>query len=67
MKLTSEEKKICKEYSKRDADGLVHCFECPLAIPDLRNVCKATCTKKEWEDILSDYCPNCGARMVEHE
>lgn len=32
MQLTPEEKEICQKYSKRGADGKVHCFECPLAI-----------------------------------
>ena len=30
MKLTDAEKKICAEFSQRDADGLVRCLECPL-------------------------------------
>lgn len=32
MKLTPKEKEICDEYSKRGADGLVRCHECPLNI-----------------------------------
>lgn len=32
MKLTPKEQEICKEYSKRDEEGYVHCFECPLNI-----------------------------------
>ena len=32
MKLTEKEKAICKKYSARDEEGLVHCNECPLSI-----------------------------------
>ena len=32
MKLTENEKAICKKYSARDEEGLVHCNECPLFI-----------------------------------
>ena len=32
MKLTEKEKAICKKYSARDEEGLVHCTECPLSI-----------------------------------
>ena len=33
MKLNDKEKEICEKYSARDADGYVHCSECPLVIP----------------------------------
>lgn len=36
MKLTENEQKICDEYSKRDAEGFVHCQECPLNISENR-------------------------------
>ena len=32
MKLTEKEKAICKKYSARDEEGLVHCGECPLSL-----------------------------------
>lgn len=32
MKLTENEKAICKKYQKRDKEGLVHCNECPLSV-----------------------------------
>lgn len=34
MKLTENEMAICREYSKRDIEGLVHCNECPLSLGD---------------------------------
>lgn len=30
--MTDRQKKICDRYSKRDADGFVHCNECPLVV-----------------------------------
>lgn len=53
--LTNErERKICAKYSKRDDDGHVHCFECPLRKYnewDFR--CKATSSynrhTRKWE------------------
>ena len=50
MKLTEEEKAICKKYSARDEHGYVHCHDCPLVIDRCDALCKATCTKKEWEN-----------------
>lgn len=50
MRLTPEEQKICDEYSKRDKDGTVHCFECPLALDRWYCVCKANLTKKEYKE-----------------
>ena len=32
MKLTKNEKTICKKYSSRDEEGLVHCNKCPLLV-----------------------------------
>ena len=53
MRLTEEEKKICKQYSKPDAEGKYHCGECPLHI-ELYGAwpvgCKATMRKEEWEE-----------------
>lgn len=53
--MTRKEKKICEEYSKRDFQGKVHCFICPLRVEkglfDFR--CKANSVynrkTKEWE------------------
>jgi hypothetical protein len=42
VKLTEEEKKICKEYSKRGEDGLVNCRNCPLEINRYSCKCYAT-------------------------
>lgn len=55
--LTSErEKRICEKYSAHDADGKVHCHECPLnkGLPDQYDFrCKANAHynrhTKEWE------------------
>lgn len=41
MRLTKEEKEICKKYSERDENNTVHCFECPLVIDRLACICKA--------------------------
>lgn len=49
MRLTAEEKEICKEYSKRDEKGFVHCHDCPLAIDKKYALCKRTITKQEWD------------------
>ena len=43
MKLTNSEKKICKQYSARDKQGYVHCFECPLNICKLMGVPYGEC------------------------
>lgn len=58
MKLTEEEKKICREYSARDSEGFVHCRECPLAT-DRRyamwEMCRKTMTKEEWQEY-EEWC-----------
>ena len=54
MKLTSEEMDICKQYSKRTEDGLVHCYECPLALDTRYAVCKKNVSKKEYLAEYSD-------------
>ena len=45
MKLTENEKRICKKYSAYDETGHVHCYECPLAIhPPMQNgYCMGVC------------------------
>lgn len=54
MLKTESERKICEQYSKRDKDGHVHCFECPLRIQGRSEVmCRANCHYNaaigEWE------------------
>ena len=61
MQLTPEEKEICQKYSKRGADGKVHCFECPLAIGENEYdyLCKANSVynqiTNEWELDIYQY------------
>ena len=48
------ERETCKEFSKRDEDGHVHCNECPLRVTGRSEVmCKANChynrSTGEWE------------------
>ena len=50
MRLTKEEKAICKQYSKRDENFKVHCNECPLVINRTWTVCKANCRAEEWRE-----------------
>lgn len=51
-----KEKKICAKYSARDAEGFVHCDECPLVVDKWNLLCKACAhydtRLKEW--ILDD-------------
>lgn len=54
MKLTKEEMDICRQYRKRDNEGHVHCFECPLALDTRYNVCKKNVSKKEYLAEYSD-------------
>lgn len=49
MNLTTEEWIICREHSKKGADGKVHCSDCPLVIDRWEATCKANCTEEEWE------------------
>lgn len=51
MKLTKEEKEICKKYSERDRKGLVHCFECPLVIDNKTLMCKRNTRKKDLKEL----------------
>ena len=50
MRLTKEEKEICKQYSKRDENNTVHCYECPLVINKAWTLCKANCRAEEWRE-----------------
>ena len=50
MRLTDEEKEICKKYSQRDENNSVHCYECPLVISLRDCLCKANATKEELEE-----------------
>jgi hypothetical protein len=38
--MDNKEKAICKQYSKRDKNGKVHCSDCPLVIDKTACVCK---------------------------
>ena len=58
MRLTAEEKEICKEYSKRDENGFVHCHDCPLAIDKKYALCKRTITEQEWDARCKDEADN---------
>lgn len=49
---------ICKKYIKKDEEGKVHCFECPLAHPVY---CACLNGDKEW--FLERY----GNRKIEVE
>lgn len=53
MRLTKEEKEICKQYSKRDENNTVHCYECPLVINRTWTLCKANCRVEEWREYLA--------------
>lgn len=46
MRLTQEEKEICRKYSTQDQNGKYHCPECPLRLSDRFAVCKKIVTKK---------------------
>lgn len=54
MRLTAEEKAICKEYGKRGEDGRVRCRECPLVIDRRDMVCKRNISKKNAKEYY-DY------------
>ena len=45
--------KTCEKYSKRDGNGLVHCYECPLVVDKQQFLCKMNShydrKTKEWE------------------
>lgn len=47
MKLTKEEKAICKKFRKRDENNTVHCYECPLVISRRDCLCKANAKEDE--------------------
>lgn len=51
MKLSKEEKEICRKYSKRDMNGLVHCKECPLVINKRLMMCKKNTRKKDLKEL----------------
>lgn len=55
MRLTAEEKKICKKYSKRDENNTVHCFECPLVIDMRLCLCKANATREERKGTKNEH------------
>lgn len=49
MRLTEEEKAICKKYSRR-IDGKVQCNRCPLAVDIRYCVCKRNATAEEYRE-----------------
>lgn len=51
MRLTKEEKEICRKYGARDEEGNVHCFECPLLLSWRDHTCLANTTKKEAKEF----------------
>lgn len=51
MRLTKEQKAICKKYGVRDEKGHVHCSECPLVLSRRDRTCLANTTKKEAEEF----------------
>ena len=51
MKLTKAEQKICDKYSKRDTNGQVHCYECPLVLDEHEIMCKANATRKDMKEF----------------
>ena len=50
--MTDKEKAICKQYSKRDTNGKVHCSDCPLVIDKTACVCKKCNSAKQKEPYL---------------
>ena len=55
MLKTNREKRICEKYSARDAEGRVHCGECPLHVREEYGdpyACRANCdydrSKRAW-------------------
>lgn len=38
--MTDKDKALCKRYSRRDENGKVHCYKCPLVIDKNACVCK---------------------------
>lgn len=53
MKLTKEQRAICKKYGARDETGHVHCFECPLMLSWRDHACLANTTKQEVKEFYS--------------
>ena len=51
MRLTTEEKEICKRSQKRRSNGLVGCPQCPLVLDRRLCLCKKNVTKKEYEEL----------------
>lgn len=60
MLTNDREKSICARYSARDAEGFVHCKECPLVKDIYQTLCKANAHydrhSREWVlDEETDY------------
>lgn len=54
MKLTADEKKICRMFGKRWEDGRVRCSACPLVISTKWCMCKKNSTEEEWAEHLAE-------------
>lgn len=50
MRLTKKEKKICKQYSRYDESGYVHCNQCPLVLNANCCICKKNISAKEYKE-----------------
>ena len=57
--MIDKEKAICKQYSKRDKNGKVHCVDCPLVID--KNAC--VCNKIQVPSCLTN--PERQAELLE--
>lgn len=55
MRLTKEEKAICKTYGAYDSTGHVSCNKCPLVIDRYYHLCKANATKDEWKEYTEKH------------
>ena len=47
MKLSEEQEVICKVFSRRGKDGLVHCCDCPMKLSRRYAVCLKNISKKD--------------------
>lgn len=55
MKLTTRQQSFCDKYRKRDAEGKVHCNECPYVLDEYGCLCIAAITKEDYLDYVEDY------------
>ena len=52
MKLSREQRVVCKLYSSRDSNGLVHCSQCPMLLDKRDCVCLKNVSR---EHAIRDY------------